>query len=187
MSTGLKISFDEYTRLVERGLLDELRDRRIELIYGELREMPAPGPGHAELVDRLTEWSVDHAPRDQVRVRAQNPLGIPRLQSAPLPDIAWVNRGDYSRRHPLPQETLLVIEVADSSYTFDIGEKAALYAAAGIREYWVVDVQDMSLVVHRELSAQQYLEIITHRAPAEIHRGAFPSVSLSLAWLFATQ
>lgn len=184
MSTGLKITFEEYSRLVERGLLDELRDRRIELIHGELREMPAPGPSHAELVDRLTEWSLDQAPRNEVRVRTQNPIGIPLLQSAPLPDIAWVRRGDYSQRHPLPQETLLIIEVSDSSLAFDTDEKAALYAEAGIREYWVVDVQDESLIVHRDPSPQGYANISTHQLNDAIHPGACPAIFLSPAALF---
>jgi Uma2 family endonuclease len=186
MSTGLKITFDEYSRLVERGLFDELRNRRIELIYGELREMPAPGPSHAELVDRLTEWSLDHVPRDEVRVRTQNPIGIPRLASVPLSDVAWVHRGDYSRRHPLPQETLLVIEVSESTLTFDTGEKAQLYAQAGIREYWVIDARDESVIVHRGPSATGYLDVTRHQSNVDLSPIAYPSISLSISNLFST-
>lgn len=186
MSTGLKLTFQEYSRLIERGLLDELRDRRIELIYGELREMPAPGPGHSDVVDRLAEWSLDRAPRTEVRVRIQNPLGIPLLQSAPLPDVTWVHRGDYSRRHPLPQETLLVIEVSASTLAYDLGEKAGLYATAGIREYWVVDVQDQSVHVHRDPAAAGFADVRTYRSAEQLAPLAFPEVSLPVADLFAS-
>jgi Uma2 family endonuclease len=180
----LKITFDEYSRLVQRGLLDELRDRRIELIYGELREMPAPGPSHAEIVDRLTEWNLDSVPRKEVRVRIQNPIGIPLLQSAPMPDVAWVHGGDYSRRHPLPQETLLIIEVSDSTIAFDSGEKAQLYAHAGIREYWIIDIQETSVIVHSDPSEAGYASVVVHRSKESIRPAAYPSATLSLAWLF---
>jgi Uma2 family endonuclease len=186
MSTGLKLSFQEYSRLVERGLFDELRDRRIELIYGELREMPAPGPSHSEIVDRLAEWSLDRAPRQQVRVRIQNPLGIPRLDSAPVPDLAWVHRGDYSRRHPLPQETLLLIEVSDSTLAYDLGEKAGLYARAGIREYWVVDVQGYSVVIHREPAGSQFADVCTYGLDDSVMPLAFPDLSLVVKDLFSS-
>jgi Uma2 family endonuclease len=186
MSTGLKLTFEEYSRMVERGLLDELRDRRIELIYGELREMPAPGPSHADLVDRLNEWSLDHLPRDQVRVRIQNPIAIPQFNSAPMPDVAWVHRGDYSRRHPLPQETLLIIEVSDSTIDSDLGEMAQLYARAGIREYWVIDVQEATIVVHRWPGETGLEDVQSVRGSEELHPLAYPNLSISPAALFAT-
>lgn len=186
MSTALKLTFDEYTRLVEHGLLDELRDRRIELIYGELREMPSPGPGHAELVDRLAEWSMDRAPRLDVRVRVQNPIGIPLLNSAPLPDLAWVRRGDYSTRHPLPQETLLVVEVSDSTLAYDLGEKAEMYARAGIQDYWVIDVQQQRVIVHRAPANGDFQDVQDQPPKGVLVPLAFPALSLSCADLFAT-
>jgi len=156
MSTCLKLTFEDYSRLVQRGLLDELRDRRIDLIYGELRQMPAPGPSRAELVDRLNLWSLRHVAPEQIRVRIQNPIGIPQLNSAPMPDVAWVHQGNYARRHPLPQETLLVIEVSGSTLDDDLGEMALLYSKAGIREYWVVDVQNEAVIVHLDPSDRGY-------------------------------
>ncbi len=185
MSTGLKLTFDEYSRMVERGLLDELRDRRIELIYGELREMPAPGPSHAELVDRLTIWSLDQVPREEVRVRIQNPIGIPQWNSAPMPDVAWVHQGNYSRRHPLPQETLLVIEVSDSTLDDDLDEMAKLYARAGIREYWVVDVRDEAIVVHQGPGGPEWGSVRTARSGETLHPVALPTAQLELSRLFA--
>ena len=185
MSTGLKLTFEEYSRMVERGLLDELRDRRIELIYGELRQMPAPGPSHAELVDRLNLWSLRNVSPEQIRVRIQNPIGIPQLNSAPMPDVAWVHQGNYSRLHPLPQETLLVIEVSDSTLEDDLDEMALLYAKAGIREYWVVDVQDEAVVVHLDPSDTGYRQIRTVPSSEIVQPAIQPSATLDLGELFA--
>jgi Uma2 family endonuclease len=143
--------------------------------------MPAPGPSHADLVDRLTAWSLDQVPRDQVRVRIQNPIGIPQLHSAPMPDIAWVHQGNYSRRHPLLQETLLVVEVSDGTRDDDLGEMALLYARAGIREYWVVDIQHKAVVVHLEPNDAGYGDVSTMHLGEVLHPAAIPAVTLNLS------
>jgi Uma2 family endonuclease len=102
-----------------------------------------------------------------------------------MPDVAWVHAGDYSRRHPLPQETLLIIEVSDSTLGFDTGEKSQLYARAGIREFWVVDIQDESVIIHRNPSESGYASIVARSSSEGIQPTAYPAITLSLAWLFA--
>lgn len=68
MSTALKLSIAEYDRWVKRGIFEQLRDRRIELIRGELRQMSPPGPSHEEAVDKLTRWSIANTDEAVVRV-----------------------------------------------------------------------------------------------------------------------
>jgi Uma2 family endonuclease len=85
---------------------------------------------------------------------------------------------------PLPQETLLIIEVSDSTITFDSGEKAQLYAHAGIREYWIIDIQETSVIVHSDPSEAGYASVVVHRSKESIRPAAYPSATLSLAWLF---
>jgi Uma2 family endonuclease len=75
---------------------------------------------------------------------------MPELDSAPQPDVAGVKVRTYRDRHPLPDEVLLLIEVADSSVDSDCGEKAALYAAAGIQDYWVVSLPERLIHVFRQ-------------------------------------
>ena len=70
MSVGLRITFDEYTQMVADGAFDALRDRRIELIHGELREMTPPGPDHSEAVSRLDR--LEHRAADQEARRDSN-------------------------------------------------------------------------------------------------------------------
>jgi len=126
MSVALHISFDEYSQMVADGAFNALRDRRIELIRGELRAMTPPGPDHSGTVTRLNNWSTEPSVKKVVHIRVQDPLAIPDLDSAPQPDIAWVKLRDFRDRQPLPAEVLLLIEVADSSLDSDCGEKADL-------------------------------------------------------------
>lgn len=149
MSVGLRINFDEYTQMVEGGAFDALRDKRIELIHGQLRSMTPPGPDHSGAVDWFTKWSVLSPPLDAVTVRIQNPVAIPALDCAPQPDVVWAKPRVYRDRHPLPEDVLLLIEISDSSLEYDCGEKAEVYAAAEIRDYWVVNLQDRLIHVFR--------------------------------------
>ena len=139
MSTIARFSLEEYERMVEAGVFDH-RSQRLEFIHGEIREMSPINPPHAQVVNRLVDWSYDNVPRGMVGIRVQVPIRLPESESEPQPDIAWVTKRDYSRQHPGGPAVLLVIEVADSSLATDLGEKADLYAAAGIRDYWVVDL-----------------------------------------------
>jgi Uma2 family endonuclease len=69
----------------------------------------------------------------------------------PEPDVV-VARGsirDYSSRHPGPSDIALVIEVSDTTLSFDRSQKAREYAASGIREYWIVNLVDRQIEVHR--------------------------------------
>ena len=186
MSIALRISFDEYQQMIADGAFDALRDRRIELIHGELREMTPPGPDHSGAIDWINEWSVLCPPRGQVTVRVQNPIAIPDSDSAPQPDIVWARRRDYRDRNPLPDEVLLLIEVAHSSLDFDCGEKADLYAEAMIQDYWVVNVQDRVIHVFRQPAGGKYTQQQTVRFGDELRPLAFPGVRLNLTELFTS-
>src|SRR5687768_7856383 len=104
MNVALRLTFDEYMQMIAAGAFDTLRDRRIELIHGELCTMTSPRPDHSGAIDWFTEWSVLSPPRGKVTVRVQNPIAIPELDSALQPDILWAKRGDYREHHPLPDE-----------------------------------------------------------------------------------
>lgn len=185
MSVALRISLDEYLQMIDGDAFHALGDRRIELIYGELREMSPPGPDHSGSIDWVNEWSILSPPRGLVTVRVQNPIAIPPLDSAPQPDVAWAKRRDYRDRFPLPDEVLLCIEVALSSLDYDCGEKADLYAAAGIQDYWVVDLEHRLIHVFREPAPSGYGERREIRVGDELNPLAFPNVSLRVAELFS--
>jgi len=183
MSVGLRITFDEYTKMVEDGAFDALRDKRIELIHGELREMTPPGPTHCEAVSRLNDWSTEPPVKKIATARVQDPISVPEQDSSPEPDVAWVKKRSYGDRHPLPAEVLLLIEVADSSLDGDCGEKAELYAAAGIRDYWVVDLPNRVVHVFREPKNGVYSQHTTAGMGDEICPLANPQYPLVISRL----
>jgi Uma2 family endonuclease len=183
-STALRLSLADYNRMVADGAFDSLGKRRIELIYGELREVTPPGPTHADCVDRIARRSFSNTDAEQVRVRVQNPLEIPAFDSAPEPDIVWLKAKDYRKRHPQARDVLLLIEVADSSLHEDLGEMATLYAQAGIKDYWVVNIPDLCIEVLRQPKRGCYNERRAYQVGQTVSPLAFPRVQLSVSGLF---
>lgn len=105
------------------------------------------------------------------------------LRSEPQPDFAVVKakRGGY-RKHPQPRDVLLLIEVSDSTLRHDLGKRASLYAAHGIPEYWVFDLQRDRVWRHRDPRGREYARV------DEVESGtlALPTLDagISLAELF---
>lgn len=185
MSTLAHISLPQYEVMVEAGAFSGQQKQRIELIRGELRQMNPIGTRHASTVDLLNEWSYEVAPKDQVRIRCQATLRIPALDSSPEPDLMWLVRKDYSRKHPEPADVFLLVEAAEDSLSYDLGEKALLYAKAGIREYWVVDIARRAVHVHRQPQVGRYGSItvvVEHETVATLQ---FPAATLMPARLFS--
>jgi Uma2 family endonuclease len=184
-SAGLRLNLADFNRMVAEDAFRPLGKRRIELIYGELREVMPPGPTHAEAVARLNRWSTNNTSEQDVMVRVQDPIEIPALDSAPQPDIVWAKPKSYGKRHPQARDVLLLIEVADSSLAEDLGEMVGLYAQAGIKDYWVVNIPDFCVEVFRRPKGDRYLQHETYRASQEPTPLAFPRVSLDVSGLFS--
>ena len=130
---------DEFAKMGEVGIFTE--DDRVELIDGEIREMTPIGSHHASIVNRLNVTLVELLKRTAI-LQVQNPV---RLDShnEPQPDFSIINaREDYYENSlPEPGDTLLIIEVADSSLVYDLHEKAPRYARSMIPELWLVDIE----------------------------------------------
>jgi Uma2 family endonuclease len=185
MSTLAHISLLQYETMVEAGAFSGPQQRRIELIHGELRQMNPIGTWHAGIVDLLLEWSHELAPKDQVRIRCQATLRIPALDSSPEPDLMWLVRKDYLRKHPEPADVFLLIEVAEDSIRYDLGEKMLLYAAAGIQEYWVVDIARRAIHVHRQPQPGGYASVTVVAEHESTPTLQFPAATLTPARLFS--
>lgn len=184
MSTAMRFTVDEYDRMIGQGVFDTRPACRLELIHGEIRKMTPANPPHEEVIDLLDDWSHDHTDRAQVRVRTQNSIGIPELDCVPLPDIAWVRRKSYRGSRPKPADVLLLIEVSETSLGYDRGEKAALYAAAGITDYWIVNLKDWCIEVYRNPRDGEYREKRTYEIGDAVSPLAFPKIELPVAELF---
>src|SRR5579871_2328001 len=144
----------EYDRLVQWGVFG---DEQLELLYGTIVAMSPIGTAHAESVRRLLRLFSSLI--DRVEVQIQLPLAASH-ESEPQPDVSLVPRGDYLADHP--SKALLVIEVADTSLKKDRLVKAPLYASAGIPEYWIVNLIDDVIEVHRSPSRGKYREVTRH-------------------------
>ena len=148
---------EDYHRLAEVGVLGE--DDRVELLDGQIVEMTPIGPEHAGCVDALTRL-LSRLVGDAGVVRVQNPLVL-GSRWEPQPDLALLRpRADgYRAAHPGPGDVLLVIEVADTSLESDRDVKLPLYAAAGIPEAWLVDLEHDVIEVQREPGPEGYREV----------------------------
>jgi Uma2 family endonuclease len=169
---------DEYHRMSELGILRD--DRRFELIRGEIIEMPRPGPPHSGRVNRLNRLFTSRL-GDAVVVAIQNPVWLDEF-SEPLPDVALLKpRADfYTDSHPAVGETLLLIEVSDSTENYDRKIKGPLYAEMGIPEYWQLDVKKDVLVVHTQPADGQYQSITTFKRGQTIRLQKLPAIAFSI-------
>jgi len=143
VATPKRFTIDEYHRLIELGFLTE--GGRIELIRGELIQMTAKGTPHTFSTTRLCR-QLDRLLGDRAVVRCQEPIILPS-DSEPEPDVV-IARGtdeDYLAHHPYPQNIVLVVEISDSTLTYDQTTKLKLYAEAGILDYWIVNLNARQL------------------------------------------
>lgn len=132
-------------------------ERRYELLEGDIFQVPKPTPLHASRHDWLTRALITRLGA-RYWLRTQNPVRLDNF-SEPLPDFAVLKpRKEAYSTHPRPGDTLLIIELAQSSLSYDIGRKQRAYAKAGIPEYWVLDLTDRQLHVFRKPAAIGYAQ-----------------------------
>lgn len=181
MSVLTHFTAEQYEKMGAAGVFDGISRQRVELIRGEIRQMTPVGNRHRTAVIDVTDWSYDVVDRGDVLISVQAPIHIPNLECVPEPDVAWVKR---KRVYPEPSDVFLLIEIADSSLEFDLGEKRDIYAAAGIAEYWVINLIDQAVEVFRQPLEGEYRLHQTHRGNEEIRPAAFPHAVFRLADLF---
>jgi Uma2 family endonuclease len=171
------LTIDEYDRMARVGIFGP--EERVELIAGELVRMAPIGSRHATSVANLDDGFHPRLPRSAA-LRVQSPIRIPQ-HSEPEPDIAIVRRraDGYVERHPQPEDTLLVIEVADTTLRYDRDVKMPLYAAAGIPEAWLVDLPRRRILVYRRPVDGIYGEVTVVRE-GTLTPLAFPDLSIRL-------
>jgi Uma2 family endonuclease len=183
MAPHWKLSISEYHRMIAAGIL--LEDDRIELIEGELIDMAPIGFQHSGLTNSLIEL-LGYPTRGLAIASVQNPIGI-GSSSEPQPDFALLkpHPDRYLSRLPRAEDTLLIVEIADASLRYDREVKGPLYARAGIPEYWIVNIPERTIEVHRLPDQQpgRYTDI--HIASAgSVAPSAFPDVVINLSELF---
>jgi Uma2 family endonuclease len=136
----------EYARLIDHGFLDE--DDPIELLDGLLLVKEPQSSPHRTAVLLVTK-TLEHAFGDGWFVQVQSPIGLDD-RSEPEPDLCVVRGAPRDYVHAHPTRPALIVEVALSGLRVARGRKAAAYARGGIADYWIVNLVDRVLEVHRE-------------------------------------
>ncbi len=148
LATVKRFTIAEYHRLTEWGFFAD--DDKVELIRGEIITMAAKGTPHSVCETRLYR-QLFKLVGDEATLRSQQPIIIGD-NTEPEPDVTVVkNRpDDYLQRHPLPEDVLLLIEVADSSLKYDQEIKLELYAENQISDYWIINLVENCLECYNE-------------------------------------
>jgi Uma2 family endonuclease len=183
MSTVHRTTVNEFDRMADAGVFNGA-PLRVELIEGELRDMNPLRPMHDEVLERLREWSDDHKRARNFRVRSEKPVGLPELESVPMPDLTWVGNRSYMRRRPDASDIFLIAEVADTSLAYDRDVKARLYASAGLQDYWIVNIPYECIEIFRQPTAKGYQSMQAFEIDETVSALAFPEITLAVSRLF---
>lgn len=178
-------SAEDVRRMVEAGILTE--DDRVELIEGVLVRMASKGFAHERAKNALISQLHRALDPKSFYIAVESTLRLDRRVLVE-PDIlicpqASVRKSAEGFVEVIGPEILLLIEVADSSLRYDKLDKAPLYAAFGVPEYWIIDVNAQEILVHRERDRRCYLDV----QPVSANEAARPlapelsSVSIRLA------
>lgn len=183
-------SREEYERMVEEGFFRP--DERVELVDGIIFEMTPQNSWHAAAIQALQEILLE-AFKKGFSVRFQLPLALSG-DSEPEPDVAVVHGHwrDYREAHPT--KAVLVVEVAESTLVYDRARKAAIYARAGIPEYWILNREDACLEVYRNPVDDKYrsrtvlkpgdtVAVRTGKYRPEDEERARPAADVVLDWI----
>jgi len=160
-----RMSLHQYESLVDSGALSD-KDR-FHLINGYLVTKMTQNEPHAT-VDELCGAALGRIVPSGWHVRAAKPIRIPSMASKPEADrcIARGTIRDYTRRSPEPGDIALIVEMSDSSLSED-RKQAVLYAGGGIPEYWIVNLVNRQVEVHRDPRPSGYLAQRTY-LPGEV-------------------
>ena len=148
---------EDYHRMIASGLL---AGRSVELIDGLIVDMAPELPIHRATYRRGVKY-LEALLGDRAVIFSAAPITLPK-QSEPQPDIciAVPPESRYDQRHPEPEDIHWLIEVSNSTLAYDLDEKAKLYAKSGIQDYWVLDITNTQLWVHRNPQNGVYQSVV---------------------------
>ena len=173
-----KFTVAEYYRMGEVGILHHTE--RVELIDGVIIVMSPIGSPHFSGVNRLNRVFAEQA-RGRYIVSVQNPVHLDDY-GEPQPDLALLRprEDEYFNSHPGPGDTLLAVEVSDSTLSFDLRVKSQRYAAAGIPEMWVMNLPGDCIERLDQPGPEGYGRRTTFRRGEKISPAALPDLELAV-------
>lgn len=177
-----RFTADQFQRMVRTGIIEE--DARVELIQGDIVDITPLSDPHVATVNWLNRFFSRNLPEEAI-VSVQGTINVNPLNVL-QPDLAILRFRDdfYAQETARPEETHLVIEVSGTSLRFDRHTKLPLYAAAGIAEYWIANLEAMELEIYREPEGDGYkstriLKMADSASPLE-----FPELTVPVAEVF---
>lgn len=177
-----KFTVDQYHQMAEQGILH--CEENVELIEGEIISMSPIGFRHAFVTNYLANYFAQKL-QDKTFVSVQNPISFSD-RSEPQPDIALLKPSEnfYSDRLPQATDILLLLEVADSSLTYDREVKIPLYAQHQINEIWLINLTQNQLERYTDPLNNRYQNQTIFYPNQKLTSLAFPELELSLDRLF---
>jgi Uma2 family endonuclease len=169
-----RFTIDDYHAMAAAGAL--LPDDRVELVEGEIVDMTPIGLRHAAAVNRLNQALVlGCGARAIVQIRGPFRIGV---HSELQPDVLVLRpRNDFYGEAPaMPSDVLLLIEVADSSLAYDRTVKLPLYARAGVREAWLVDLVRNEVTILGEPGPDAFARAEICQRGDQLSPAAFPGL-----------
>ncbi len=168
-----------YHALGELGLIPE----KTELLYGQIYHKMPKSPFHRLLLMRLLELLQCLLPSG-LHVQPEQPLLCG--ESEPEPDLSVIagSINDYVSEHPRTAE--LVIEICVNTHEHD-RSKLPAYAAAGVKECWLVLGPEKQIEVYRQPQGEQFAARSVHGPGGRLTSAAVPSFSVELDSLFAAK
>jgi Uma2 family endonuclease len=177
--TTAKWTLDQYHQMIGAGILN---DHPVELLSGVIIEMAPEGTPHAYYSNRSGKY-LQRLLQEQADVREGHPITLPD-HSEPQPDLAIVQPLDeaYLEHHPYPENIFWLVEYSDSTIATDLEPKRRIYAAAGILEYWVVNLKTKVLIVFRDPAQGDYRQRFELQA-GTISPVSFPDIAIEVSRL----
>ena len=118
---------------------------------------------------------------DRILLSPQNPVHLSNI-TEPQPDILLLKpRADfYASKHPVAEDTYLVLEVSDTTLRYDRDLKVPLYAKSGVPEVWIEDLQANVILVYRNPAGKRYSTSLTLHRGEQISLAAFPEITFKV-------
>ena len=181
VQTKHRFNVKEYYRMAETGVLRP--DARVELLNGQIIDMSPIGPFHGSVTKYLNQL-FNAAAKGRWITQVQDPVHLDD-HSEPDPDLALLKpvADFYRRRHPQPEDVLLLVEVSDSTLELDQEDKIPAYGRAGIAEVWIVNLNELTVEIYREPNFTGFSSKTVLRAGEQARPQAFPDAGVDVAEL----
>src|SRR5579872_5455122 len=178
-----RFNVTEYRRMAEAGIFR--RDAYVELLNGEVFDMPPITPFRSGVIGRLTRLFTVIS-KDRWLVWPRNALCLDD-QSQVQPDLCLLEPAtdDYTSRHPRGEDVLLLIEVSETAAAGELQQRLGAYARAKVPEVWIANLADSAIEVYREPKPVGYGPKIVLRDGAQACPAAFPDAAIDVAHLLA--